>query len=63
MASPIKTLKAKKFLPMLKARQARFSAAPADLPAGTDSSRIIAKALHPRAQYLKVDAVTKRADD
>lgn len=63
MASPIKTLKAKKFLPMLKARQARFSAAPADLPAGTDSSRIIARALHPRAQYLKVAAVTKRADD
>ena len=63
MASPIKSLKAKAFLPMLKARQARFEAASAARPAGSDQARVIARALHPNRQYLKVAAVTERAAD
>lgn len=63
MASPIKSLDFKKFLPMLKDRQANFAAARADLPAGSDQARVIAKALHPKRQYLTVAAVTKRAAD
>ncbi|MBR3552045.1 MAG: 2Fe-2S iron-sulfur cluster binding domain-containing protein [Clostridia bacterium] len=63
MASPIKSLDFKRFLPMLKDRQANFAAARADLPAGSDQARVIAKALHPKRQYLKVAAVTERAAD
>ena len=63
MGSPIKSLDFKQFLPMLKDRQANFAAARADLPAGSDQARVIAKALHPVRQYLKVAAVTERAAD
>lgn len=63
MASPIGKLKAKKFLPMLGDRQSRFDAAPATLPAGTDQAREIARALHPKRQYLKITKVTPRGED
>ena len=61
--SPIKGISALKFLPMLGDRQTRFEAARADVPAGTDGAREIARALHPKRQYLKVTAVTERAPD
>ncbi len=63
MASPIKSLKAKEFFPMLGARQARFNEGANGLPPGTDQARVIAKALHPKRQYLKVTAVTERSAD
>ncbi|MBR5772955.1 MAG: iron-sulfur cluster-binding domain-containing protein [Clostridia bacterium] len=62
MASPIKSLKAKKFLPMLGGRQARFGEGSPDIPSGSDSARAIATALHPVRQYLKVASVTDRGD-
>ncbi|MGN1479530.1 MAG: FAD-binding oxidoreductase [Acutalibacteraceae bacterium] len=63
MASPIKSLSFKKFLPMQSDRQSRFNAAPAEVPPATDHARELAKALHPKRQYLKVSAVTQRAND
>ena len=63
MASPIKSLDYKKFLSMLPDRQERFEAAPATLPPGSDQARVIARALHPVRQYLRVAAVTERGDD
>ena len=59
----IKSLKSKKFLPMLSVRQARFNAAEAKLPDFSDNAMVLAKALHPKRQYLKIAAVTKRAED
>lgn len=59
----IKSLKSKKFLPMLSDRQARFNAAEAKLPDFSDNAIVLAKALHPKRQYLKIAAVTKRAED
>ena len=63
MASSIGSLQARKFLPMLKDRQARFNAGAYRLPPGSDPARVIARALHPKRQYLKVAAVTPRAAD
>ena len=63
MASPIKSLDFKKFLPMLKNRQATFDAATTKMPPATDQAREIARALHPKRQYLQVAAVTERAAD
>ena len=63
MASPIKSLDPKRFLPMLGDRQARFNGAPEKLPAGSDQARVLAKALHPKRQYLKITAVTERSSD
>ena len=59
----IKSLKSKKFFPMLSDRQSRFDAAEAKLPDFSDNAMVLAKALHPKRQYLKVAAVTKRAED
>ena len=63
MASPIKKLKAKEFLPMLGDRQARFNEGAPTLPPGSDQARVIARALHPNRQYLRVAAVTERGAD
>ena len=63
MASPIKTLKARKFLPMLGDRQARFAAGEAAVPDAPDTARAIAKALHPKRQYLTVKEIIERAPD
>ena len=63
MASPIKSLQMKDFLSLLPNRQKQFAAAPeASLPVA-DSARVLAKALHPKRQYLTVAAVTERAPD
>lgn len=59
----IKSLKSKKFLPMLSDRQARFNAAEAKLPDAPDHAMYLARALHPKRQYLKISAVTERAED
>lgn len=59
----IKSLKSKNFFPMLSERQNRFDAAEAKLPDFSDNAMVLAKALHPKRQYLKVAAVTKRAED
>ena len=59
----IKSLKAKKFIPMLSGRQAAFESAQAKFPTFSDQASVIAKALHPKRQYLKIAAVTQRADD
>ncbi len=63
MASKLKPLKAKKFFPMLSARQEKFKNAKAELPAVSDQAMVIARALHPKRQYLKVAAVTDMAED
>lgn len=63
MASKLKPLKAKKFFPMLSARQEKFKNAKAELPAASDQAMVIARALHPKRQYLKVAAVTDMAED
>lgn len=62
MAS-IKSLKAKKFLPMLKERQARFNSGNAELVKIDDNATALAKALHPKRQYLKIEKVTERGED
>ena len=59
----IKSLKSKKFFPMLSDRQSRFDAAEAKLPDFSDNAMVLAKALHQKRQYLKVAAVIKRAED
>lgn len=59
----IKSLKSKKFLPMLSERQSRFGAAEAKLPDFSDNAMVLARALHPKRQYLVVSAVTKRSED
>ena len=59
----IKSLKAKKFLSMLPDRQKRFDEAEAKFPTYSDNASVIAKALHPKRQYLKVAEVTVRAKD
>ena len=63
MASKLKSLKSKKFLPMLSARQSRFDAAKAELPDTSDNAMAIARALHPKRQYLKVESVLERSED
>ena len=59
----IKSLKAKKFLSMLPDRQKRFDEAEAKFPTYSDNASVIAKALHPKKQYLKISEVTVRAKD
>ena len=63
MASTIKTLKAKKFLPMLSDRQGRFNKGAAKLPNFSDQATVIAKALHPKRQYLRIAEVKELAPD
>ena len=63
MASKIKSLDFKKFFPMIPGRQAKFEAGAPTLPPGSDQSRVIARALHPKRQYLTVSEVTERGED
>ena len=63
MASTIKSLKAKKFLPMLSDRQNRFENGASKLPNFSDQASVIAKALHPKRQYLTVESVKDMAED
>ncbi len=59
----LKSLTIKKFLPMLSGRQARFDAAAAKFPEFSDQASVIAKALHPKRQYLKIAEVKEMAPD
>ena len=59
----LKSLKATKFLAMLSGRQARFEKGKADLPEFSDQATVIAKALHPKRQYLKIAEIIDRAED
>ena len=63
MARIIKKLSALKFVPMLSARQSRFDSAKAELPSFSDNASVIAKALHPKKQFLKVESIIERAGD
>lgn len=59
----IKSLKSKKFLPMLSDRQSRFDASEAKLPDFSDNAMALARALHPKRQYLVVSEIIQRAED
>lgn len=59
----LKSLKAKKFFPMLSNRQSAFDSAQAKLPDFPDRASVLARALHPKRQYLRISAITQRADD
>ncbi len=61
--SNIKKLKANKFFLMLSERQSRFDEAKAEFPVISDQATVIAKALHPKKQYLKIAEVIERAED
>ena len=63
MESLLKNLKKRDFISVVANRQKKFAAADGSVPAGTDGSRELARALHPKAQYLKVAEVTDRAPD
>lgn len=63
MASKVKALKTNKFIPLLSGRQKRFEQEMARLPDMPDQAMVIAKALHPKKQFVKVEEVITRADD
>ncbi len=59
----LKSLKAKKFFPMLSDRQKRFEAGKAEIPAYSDNASVLAKVLHPKRQYLKIAEIKERTED
>lgn len=59
----LKPLKATKFVSVIPERQTRINNAPAVLPNEVDTAYELAKALHPKKQYLKVAEVKVRAED
>lgn len=63
MANTFKNLKPNKFFPMLSARQERFKNAKAELPQISDQATVLAKALHPKRQYLKISKIKERGED
>ena len=63
MAKSFKNLKGSKFIKMIPDRQARFKKASAEMPSFSDNATALARALHPKRQYLKVADITVRSDD
>lgn len=63
MANNFKKLKGSKFIKMIPDRQARFKEAKATLPSFSDNATVLAKALHPKRQYLKVAEIKERSED
>ena len=63
MANQFKKLKGTKFFKMLPDRQAKFEQAEAKLPSFTDNATALAKALHPKKQYLVIESITERGAD
>ena len=63
MASKIKSVKTNKFIPLLSGRQKKFEGEMARLPEMPDQAFVLAKALHPKKQFLKVAEVIERAED
>lgn len=59
----IKDLKATKFISLIPGRQKRFKEASKELVKNNDPAMALAKALHPKRQYLKVAEVVDRAED
>ncbi len=59
----LKSLKAKKFISLLSDRQKTFENASAKMPEFSDQATVIARALHPKVQFVKVSEVIERADD
>ena len=59
----LKPLKATKFISAIPDRQSRIKNAPAVLPSESDSAYELAKALHPRRQYLIVSDVKQESAD
>ena len=62
MAS-LKSLKATKFISLLSGRQKTFENAKAIMPELPDNATALAKALHPKKQFVKVAEVIERAED
>ena len=62
MAS-LKSLKATKFISLLGDRQKTFENAKATMPELPDNATALARALHPKKQFLKVAEVIERAED
>ena len=58
-----KDLKATNFIPLLKNRQDRFDSASSTLSPIADNATAIARALHPKRQYLKVAEVKDMSPD
>ena len=63
MADNFKKLKGSKFIKMLPERQERFQSAKAELPAFSDNATALAKALHPKKQFLKIADVKVLSED
>ena len=63
MGSSLKSLKAGNFISLLSGRQEKFESAPAQMPEFSDQATVIARALHPKKQYLKVAQITDRGAD
>lgn len=63
MASKLKSLTKREFIPLLPGRQKKFNDEPARLPKLADQSMALAKALHPKKQCVKVARVIERAAD
>ena len=59
----IKSLKALKFINVLTHRQAKFEVAQAKFPTFSDNASVLAKALHPKRQYLKIESILERGED
>ncbi len=59
----LKPLKATKFVSVIPERESRIKNAPAVLPTETDTASELAKALHPKRQYLKVAEVKEMSAD
>lgn len=59
----LKNLKATKFIPVITGRQNRFKEASNKLVRDNDTAMALAKALHPKRQYLKIAAVREMAPD
>ena len=63
MSNNFKKLKGSKFIKMLPDRQNRFQAANAEMPAFSDNATVLARALHPKIQYLKIAEIVERSED
>lgn len=62
MAS-LKSLKATKFISLLSERQKTFENAKAIIPEFSDNATALARALHPKKQFVKVAEIIERAED
>ncbi len=59
----LKPLKATKFISVVPERQSRIKNAPAVLPSDSDTAYELARALHPKRQYLTVADVKQESSD